>query len=127
MDMMILSEYSDLLIAGQYSSFTQTIPASVIFHKAAAKAAAVAPSSSSHQASASAAAATTTTTTPLFCDIGVDGDVMRCCDTFTSWMTQNSTLPLIGNNRGRMEFSKSEMMFPVELTKDTLQKLLEKQ
>jgi hypothetical protein len=123
MDMMILSEYSDLLIAGQYSSFTQTIPASVIFHKADAKAAAAA-SSSSRQASPSNGAATTT---PLFCDIGMDGDVMRCCDTFTSWITQNSTLPLIGNNLGRMEFSKSEVMFPVELTKDTLQKLLKKQ
>jgi hypothetical protein len=30
MDMMILSEYSDILIAGQYSSFTQSLPLSRI-------------------------------------------------------------------------------------------------
>ena len=74
MDMMLLSE-SDILIAGKYSSFTQTLPLSIIFQKAAML----------HK-TASSSAESSLMVHPKFCEIVADGDLMFCFDNFRDWI-----------------------------------------
>ena len=116
MDMMLLSE-SDVLIAGAYSSFTQTLPLSIMFDKAA--------SSSSGESSG--------LVPPKFCEIVVAGDLMFCFDNFRDWSMEKeeSRFPEIVNNQTHDRVSariRNLNMFPrpSEMTLEALQKLFNK-
>jgi hypothetical protein len=125
MDMMVLSEYSNIVVAGQYSSFTQTIPLSMIFHHKDHK-----KYEAGHPRAQRSPTSSTSSLPRMFCEVGVDGNAMQCFDTFVSWITQKSTLPLISGNANvngaaqmELEFDAgSQIMFPIELTLDSLQK-----
>ena len=111
MDMMLLSE-SDIVIAAKYSSFTQTLPLSIMFHKAASS-----PTESS------------LVVHPRFCEIAADGDVMSCYDNFRDWIMKikESRFPVIENNqrRKRVIHQNSQYMLPIpdSMSLEALQKL----
>jgi hypothetical protein len=82
-DMIILAQ-SDMVIAGQYSSFSESLPLSVQFDKVR-KAERQDEAAERHG---------------VFCEVGDDGSNMVCYDDYVEWVQRRSTIPLVGNASG---------------------------
>ncbi|KAG7342990.1 hypothetical protein IV203_020935 [Nitzschia inconspicua] len=104
-DMILLAE-SNVVVAGQYSSFTQSIPLSFQFNKAATR----------------NTGNTEDSPNGLFCNVGVKATVMECFDTFSGWIGRKSKMPLVGDTNGQGPQHKNLIPMPVHTM--TLRKTL---
>jgi hypothetical protein len=106
-DMVLLGQ-SDVLVTGAYSSFSQTLPMALQFHKTAKR--------------------SMTDTPPqvgVFCEVGFDGLMMECFHDFQSWKTRRSTLPIWGNPKTRKQRNRHQVLLPNGFSQTKLEKLLE--
>ena len=101
-DMILLAE-SDVVVAGQYSSFTQCIPLSYQFAKATARRAKEVNNTTKNAFPS----------TGLFCNVGRQATLMECFDDFGEWMMGRSSLPLIGDTNGEKQDCKNLITMPV--------------
>jgi len=103
MDMTLLST-CHVVIAGQYSSFTQSMPLSIVL------------------------ANTTTNITEVskswFCEVGMRGDVIKCFNNYAQWIQRTSALPLIGNITSPLQTFHPQTMFPFFSLDNSAQKML---
>ena len=105
LDMLMFTK-CNTVIAGQYSSFTQSAPMSYIFHKAR----------SYNQRFGVAdeiliSNATRINNLPhphLFCDMGADGKRMECYDSLHGWLRQNMTF-VYGDINARAHYHRIEV------------------
>eukprot|EP00956_Cyclotella_meneghiniana_P018276 scaffold30310_cov50-Cyclotella_meneghiniana.AAC.4 len=98
LDMYMLSQ-CNTVIAGTYSSFTQTAPLSFVFRKAGLYNHQMTNSSRIHP--------------HYFCEMGISGDRMDCFDNLSSWI---KLVPVIvwGNLNGTKHFQRATVEFPVD-------------
>ncbi|KAL3924075.1 MAG: hypothetical protein SGARI_006101 [Bacillariaceae sp.] len=117
---MILLAGSDVVIAGQYSSFTQTIPLAYQFEKA--KKRKTLPQNNNTEQAANS----TMPSSGLFCNVGAHATVMECFDDYSEWMMGKSSLPLVGDPGGQKQNFKNLVMMPVHkmMLRDVLERKL---
>ena len=96
---MILLGFSDLVVAGMYSSFTQIMPLSLQFQKMKEE-----------------QPRTKKLTRPgIFCELGPRGTVMECYNDFYEWrVLKRSSLPLWGDVNADKQVRSRLVMFPKE-------------
>ena len=106
MDMYVLSEYTDIWIAGQYSSFTQSIPISRILND------------------------NNTRRPRYFCDVHKSASAMKCYNSIhgmSDWLSKDQ---VNGKLIGRIDqvkeesFAGPQLFFPLQLTVDSLHKMV---
>jgi hypothetical protein len=107
-DMVLLAQ-SDILVAGRYSSFTQSLPRSIQFEKA---------SSSGRRGDRRLG---------VFCEVGMEGRNMECFDNFEEWWLRKSTLPVIGDPQDQQQKGGRHIFFVniSEVTKEKLESIFE--
>jgi hypothetical protein len=109
-DMILLAE-SDVVVAGQYSSFTQTIPLSFQFTKATAMKARDLKNNS--PTSRNENSKKLYPSSGLFCNVGALATVMECFDDFGEWMIGKSSFPLVGDPNSQKQDCKNLITMPV--------------
>ena len=96
LDMFMMTQ-CNTVIAGTYSSFTQTAPLSYVFHKAKIYNNQITNSSTIHP--------------HYFCEMGISGDRMDCFDNLSSWI-KNDPAVVSGNLNAEQQFRRIEIKFP---------------
>jgi hypothetical protein len=103
--MTILSEYTDILIAGQYSSFTQSLPLSRLLNDQ--------------------------TRQRLFCDVDKSALALKCYDSvhgISSFLndSDHSRATFVGKvtEMDKTTFAGPQIFFPVELTDQILREMI---
>jgi hypothetical protein len=109
-DQILLGE-SDVVLAGQYSSFTQTIPLSLQFEKTA-KGESIDDNNNNM--------------TGLVCNVGTHATILECFDNLEDWMRKKSRIPLFGDPDGPKQAYKNLIMMPIHslMLRNKLQKKL---
>jgi hypothetical protein len=95
----ILLGQSDMVVAGTYSSFSHTLPASMQFDKVRRienreKA------WRDHNSNVTPNSTDNKQRHGVFCEVGGDGSKMQCFDDYLEWVLRRSTIPLVGNPKG---------------------------
>ena len=99
LDMYMLTQ-CNTVIAGTYSSFTQTAPLSFVLHKA--------------QLYNHGMTTESSTAHPhYFCEFGIAGDRMDCFDSLSNWIKKESTI-VTGNASAARQKRRMEVKFPVD-------------
>lgn len=105
MDMVALSEYADILISGQYSSFTQSLPVSRILNDE--------------------------TKRRFFCDVDRLAMGLKCYDStnggMSSWLSPNDAQARYLGAMDKMDkssFAGPQIFFPIQLTADTIRDMI---
>lgn len=108
MDMMLLSG-CDVVIAGQYSSFTQSMPVTLALGN---------PDPSKNR---------------RFCEVGRDSDMMQCTRDFKEWLEMhfkgyrqnaNSTIETIGNGTGFKHHFENHQQWPLVMDRTMMESIV---
>eukprot|EP00977_Amphora_coffeiformis_P009982 scaffold2335_cov175-Amphora_coffeaeformis.AAC.9 len=108
MDIVLLS-HCDMVVAGRYSSFTQSMPLTMM---TALSVNSNRPYFTDDQEE--------DRTCRAFCEIGEDGDMMECYSNYTEWIFRHRSSPIIGNHSSPRPRRSMEVKFPNEYAKQEL-------